>query len=207
MVTPAQQHAIWEAMADHFLDSETRPWIPRTALLCVEAGLTIDEAGAIWRFEVTPVVFANLWSVAGEWGAWDTDWLFARIEQVRASWMRRPGWLRRLVYCLCIKDNHYAWMGIERVMELLAATPSSERALLARHLEWLAEPFVGLRSSVGSPPARLELLRHRYEHVFLPIFGSLISGRGEESLACSRARVEAALTEAFSRAAGRPCCR
>ena len=87
--------AIWVSMADHFLDTESRPDLPLTALSCVEAGLSAAEARAVWEHDVAPAVGLNLLSFAGEWAGWDHDWLVARIEQVRARWWNRPGPWRR----------------------------------------------------------------------------------------------------------------
>ena len=58
---------VWEAMADHFLDTETRQDLARTAWRCVQAGLTVEQAARIWRDEICPAVGWNLWQVAGEW--------------------------------------------------------------------------------------------------------------------------------------------
>jgi hypothetical protein len=130
MLTQAQRHEIWEAMADHFLDTDTTEWIPRTARLCVEAGLTTAEAGDIWRFEVTPAVWPNVWSVAGEWACWSTEWLFATIERERDSWLNRPGWLGELVYRLRVHYVHEDWLAIERAMDELResnVSPAADR--------------------------------------------------------------------------------
>src|SRR5262245_40531383 len=87
--------AVWTAMADHFLDTETRHSVPFTALRCLEAGLTSEEACDVWRYEVTPVVGMNLWSVAGVWDGWDEAWLIEQIRRARASNRLGPvRWLR-----------------------------------------------------------------------------------------------------------------
>lgn len=128
-------------MADHFLDTETRHDIPRTALRCVEAGLSIDEARLIWHYEVSPAVGHNLWSVAGEWACWDREWLVATIQQARRGWWHRPGIGRWLAYRLLVHFNHGVWGAISRCMALLGSlTSAAERqrttqdlTLLARH--------------------------------------------------------------------------
>jgi hypothetical protein len=41
---------VWVAMADHFLDTETRHDIPLTAMRCIDAGMTFSEARRVWRY-------------------------------------------------------------------------------------------------------------------------------------------------------------
>lgn len=48
-----QRVDVWVAMADHFLDTETRHELPRTALACLEAGLSAAEARDVWYYEVS----------------------------------------------------------------------------------------------------------------------------------------------------------
>jgi hypothetical protein len=80
---------VWLAMADHFLDTETRHDIPLTAMRCVEAGLSVAEARDVWRYEVSPAVWPNGWSVAGEWDFWEREWLLGTIQEVRTQWTNR----------------------------------------------------------------------------------------------------------------------
>ena len=47
-MSPEQRETIWSAFAEQFLDTETRVWIPETARLCVETGVSVQEAEAIW---------------------------------------------------------------------------------------------------------------------------------------------------------------
>jgi hypothetical protein len=54
------RRAIWIALADQFLDTETRTWIPHTALQIVEAGYPLEEARRIWRYEVSPGIDQRL---------------------------------------------------------------------------------------------------------------------------------------------------
>ena len=77
------------------LDTEARHAIPGTALLWVEAGA--DEAAVrhAWRYEVTPAVWPNLWSVAGEWAGWNGAWLEARIRAAARSRLGRARAARR----------------------------------------------------------------------------------------------------------------
>ncbi len=126
---------VWLSMADHFLDTETRHGIPETALRCVEAGLSSEQAAEVWRHEVTPAVGFNLMDVAGEWAAWDPDWLVKRITRIRArkgivAWatsLARPPLLRGVRESVC------------RCVDLLLTLPSvEERERCERRLTFLA---------------------------------------------------------------------
>lgn len=127
--------AIWESMADHFLDSDTRDQVPHTALLCLRSGLSIEQAREIWRHEVTPAVCFNLYQVAGEWGAWDREWLLQRIAQKRR---RGRGWLANLLYRAEVGFNHAVWLQLESCMRLLSPLADQERAAMADVLSKLA---------------------------------------------------------------------
>lgn len=112
---PAEKRvAVWMAMAEHFLDTETRESIPRTAEVCVQAGLSVAQAREIWQHEVSPALYANLWSVAGEWAGWDEPWL---VQRIRASRRRLRGPLGYLVYRAQVQGLHDVWLEIERCME------------------------------------------------------------------------------------------
>ena len=113
--------AVWVAMADHFLDTETRQDIPRTALRCVEAGLSPSEVSAVWRYEVTPAVGLNSYCVAGEWAGWDREWLLDRIRSARGRlrWRAPRAWFK----WLRPKDGPCEAIG--RCVVLVSALPSA----------------------------------------------------------------------------------
>lgn len=114
-MTAADRIAIWKSMANHFLDNDTDDEIPETARLCVACGLTVEEARDIWCYEVSPAVWLNLYSVAGEWAGWDEAWLIDRIEKLRA---RPSGPIRRLFQRRA--QRYQAWRAIEaRMQDLL----------------------------------------------------------------------------------------
>lgn len=134
--------AVHMALADQFLDTETRHDVPLVALRCLEAGLTREQAREIWCYVITPAVGANLFSVAGEWAGWDAEWLngrIARIERRRVV----PGvpWLRAFFYWLGLPIHHRTWRAIDRCMADLAAVPETERRERARTLGGLARVY------------------------------------------------------------------
>ena len=174
MSSHTEQHDIWEALADHFLDSETRYQVPATALRCVNANLAVDDAERIWRYEVTPAVWPNLWDVAGEWGMWDREWLVARIEAKRGRWPNRPGAFAYLVYRQRVHFAHRGWCAIAACMRVLIAAPAGARAQLAQDLEWLARHFFEFLPCGEASATRRRELRRLYVTTFLPIFKTLV---------------------------------
>jgi len=170
--------AVWVSMADHFLDTETRQDLPRTALCCVEAGLSPAEARAIWQHDVSPAVGFNLFQVAGEWAGWDRDWLIARIEQVRRSCWHRPGLWRALRWPMPLMGGQ--WRAIEQCIDFLQSVPTAparqraaaDLAILAGHLfDFCARDLSGLTEE------ERQRVRRLYPEPFNTLLGSaLLSG-------------------------------
>jgi hypothetical protein len=153
---------VWRWMGNHFLDTETRQDIPPTALACLKAGYSVDEAHAVWLYEVSPSLCFNLLSVAGEWAAWDDDWL-VRVVRKRATRRRsrRCGkpplrWFSRLRPDLM----RPVWRSIARCMRLLLAAGPEEREALAADLTILAQHYFDFL-----PPKRSELDQDRIERL------------------------------------------
>jgi len=171
---------VWIAMADQFLDTEMRHDIPTTALRCVEAGLSKDDARAIWRHEVSPAVSGNAWAVAGEWAGWDRDWLVAELERRRRRWEHRRGWSRWLCDRLRVEPLRGVWLSVERCMDaLLAVSSPEERERLARDLVFLARHGLdfGPRDPGTLENTDLERIRGLYPEPFRSIIGpALVSG-------------------------------
>src|SRR5688500_807381 len=110
----ARRIEAWVAMAEHFLDTETRQEIPMTAPRCVQAGLSTEQARLVWQYEVSPAVAFNVWDIAGEWAGWDRDWLVDRIIRLRRRRLGRPGPLSWLRYRLRVHFLHDVWLSIGR---------------------------------------------------------------------------------------------
>lgn len=177
--------ALWLAMADHFLDTETRQDIPATALGCVQAGLSTQQAFELWRHEVSPAVAANLYSVAGEWAGWNRDWLVARIERARTRRALWPSALRWLLSRSPIHFNRGVWLAIERCMEtLLQCAPSEARQERVGDLSWLAHHYFDVPSGASAEveESRLARLRALYPEPFRWLMApALVSGEEAEA--------------------------
>lgn len=191
MNTPHEPTDVWVAMADHFLDTETRHDIPRTALACVRAGLSVEDARGIWMFEVTPAVAFNVWSVAGERGGWDPDWLLPRVRAARARRTPVPRPWHRLAYRLNAHLMHGVWLAIENFMHDLLALPDAERDARAATHAWLARLTFDFCPEHVRPGTRTAAeIERMYDQVFVPaIDPAVFSNERKEA----DARVRAAL--------------
>lgn len=186
---------VWEAMAAHFLDTETRHDIPLTALACVRAGLSPRAAAEVWWDEVAPALAGNLWSTTGEWAGWDRDWLAAHIEQVRS---RRPG-PRRILDWLSSRvaggASRGVWRSIEGTIVVLLRCEPERREQLGRDLAALARHYFDFspRELGEHDAAARSRLPSLYPEPLRRILApALLSGEAE----LADARVRAALSRA-----------
>src|SRR3954447_14412529 len=86
---------VWIALSDLWLDTElTEHDLRRIAEVMRRSGYEVEELREIYLFEVAPVVFPNLLSVAGEWAGFDEEWL---VHEVGKQATRRSPVLRTLV--------------------------------------------------------------------------------------------------------------
>ena len=188
--TDPKRIEVWVAMADHFLDTETRHEIPLTALRCIEADLTVAEARDVWRYEVSRAVGFNAWSIAGEWAGWDRDWLIERIERLRRRWDNAPGTARWLRYRFRVHLLHGVWVAISECMEKLLAFPDPDtRKQASLDLASLARQYFDFSPDDYSKFGNRELARFRalYPQPFRSIFNPA-GVTGENLLADRRVR-------------------
>jgi hypothetical protein len=87
----ARRRPAWVALSELSLDTELSEGdLDRIASVLRDSGYGIDELFRIYLHEVAPVVYLNLFSVAGAWSGFDEDWLCAAAER---RW-RMPRWRR-----------------------------------------------------------------------------------------------------------------
>lgn len=166
--------AVWIAMAYHFLDTETRHEIPETAYACINAGLSVAQAGEIWRYEVSPTVAFNAWSYIGEWAGWCDEWLIESIKLRRAK--HRRGLLAWLRYRVSVHVMHCFWISIQRCMTELWHEPDQahrdllflDLSLLARHFFDFCPPDAG-RMTATDIERLTELYPRRFMHIMKPV--------------------------------------
>src|SRR3954447_14108020 len=86
---------VWIALSDLWLDTElTEVDLRRIAEVMRRSGYEVEELRQIYHFEVAPVVFPNLLSVAGEWAGFEEEWL---VNEVTKQARSRNRVLRALV--------------------------------------------------------------------------------------------------------------
>ena len=78
------RRSVWEAISELWLDTEPgEEDFARIAEILAQSGYSLDELNEIFAFEVAPVVWLNMLSVAGVWAAFDREWLAAeRLKNV-----------------------------------------------------------------------------------------------------------------------------
>ena len=73
---------VWAALSDLWLDTElTEDDLQRIAEVMKRSGYSVPQLRDIYLFEVAPVVFPNLLTVAGEWAGFNEGWLFAEATK------------------------------------------------------------------------------------------------------------------------------
>ncbi len=73
---------VWAALSELWLDTELEEDdLQRIAGVMKMSGYSIKELREIYLFEVAPVVYPNLLTVAGEWAGFDEEWLFAEATK------------------------------------------------------------------------------------------------------------------------------
>lgn len=163
---------VWDAMAEHFLDTEVRHRFPHTALTCLDAGLSPLEARDVWRKDIAPTLAWNLLSVAGEWALWEEAWLIAQIAKTR-----RANWLIKLTshrgFARLTKDM---WLPIEKSMRVLEHLDQTERRAQVQALSYLTRVFIDFVNPMEPSPETKELvlMRQLYPEPFSSILQTAI---------------------------------
>jgi len=82
---------IWIACSALFLDTELQEYNYKSiARTCAESPYSWDELDAIMLNELWPVFRWNLYSVAGEWSGWPSEFIESEVLKARKTWWRLP---------------------------------------------------------------------------------------------------------------------
>ena len=167
---------VWSALADLFLDTEVRWFLPRAAHEAVVAGFSWEETQHALLFQVGPVVEHNLADVAGEWAGWPDEWLWGAIERRPTGFLDGARALRlklhfgKLIRALRHLFEHFS-----------AGVPEGEleRTIAMAHLyidqDWTAQ--IGLWSRLrGLECWSDRALRSSWERGIEPAYWSLANG-------------------------------
>ena len=90
-MTPERQRA-WKYLSDLFLDTElTNDALAGIAKNLAELHLSREEITRIFEHEVAPACIVNMYVVAGEWAAFDEEWLIKRASKLGPVYERLSG--------------------------------------------------------------------------------------------------------------------
>lgn len=107
---------IWIALSNFYLDTELDETdFKSIASAIIASPYSLDEVKAINKYEVFPLLQANLLSVAGEWDVFDEEWLVKGITDslARRNIVRRTGvdFFYFFFKWMC-KDY---WVGVDKI--------------------------------------------------------------------------------------------
>ncbi len=120
-----ERQAIWLALADFYLDTELSDRAFRSiATVILNSPYTFEQVKLIDKYEVFPVLQANLLSPIGEWAAFDDQWLITtikrRIERTTTvnrlfielyyftfKWMHKDYWEKLEIIYLKLKSEKF----------------------------------------------------------------------------------------------------
>ncbi len=181
-----KRHPVWLAMSEHYLDTETRPFLLRTAKVCLDAQLEFEAAADIWRYEITPLLYRNLRQPAGEWAGFDEEWIYTtctrclghnhlRSEQ---TYLGQSG-----------SANKYL-LALERIYARLLPLNETSRADYASQMQALAMVFFDFHLEPRGflPCSTHESWRDLFASDFFPLFSPLLLPAEESA---GRQRVDA----------------
>ncbi|WP_372365350.1 hypothetical protein [Candidatus Uabimicrobium sp. HlEnr_7] len=86
---------VWSSIADLFLDTDVSLYYNSIAKELASSSYTIKELNHIYKREVAPICYVNLFSVAGVWAGIDNEWLEVVIVK-RLYRYKKHWWLRIL---------------------------------------------------------------------------------------------------------------
>ena len=123
----AARRPVWVALSELWLDTELQDRdLSHIARVLHDSGYGREALEAILFDEVAPVVYRNLYSVAGEWAGFDEDWLCGEILGA----LRRRGWLgrwllrcRRRMMTWPVRED---WREVLRRCDVLAEGPDRD---------------------------------------------------------------------------------
>ena len=100
-----QRKPIWKALSEFYLDTKLEDSdLKQIAITFLASPYSLNEVKAIDKYEVFPVLQANLNSIAGVWDGFDEAWLVNKIT----SRLNKQTWLDNLG--LEVKYLMNSWM-------------------------------------------------------------------------------------------------
>lgn len=181
------------ALANQFLDTETRDSLPTVALACLDAGWDLVRTRRAFFHEIVPLVGHNLWFAAGEWGGWDESWL---VGEARSRHEARAGFgvVGEAVARALVPGASATWSSLERFHRILEAAAPTERRVLAEAHAYCAGVYVDLyeRDIAYLSDAAREALRSidsSFREAMAPVSDSDTREHGEMRLSTLRTQI------------------
>ena len=113
---------VWIALSDLYLDTEMQAFTHWHIARTIEAvGYTLEEARLIDRYEVFPVLYPNMLSVAGVWDGFDGHWLAEKIQREIVGSNRYQRIKSKIAYFLLADMFDRDHRAIERAYRMLRA--------------------------------------------------------------------------------------
>lgn len=129
----ALRRPIWIAMSDLFLDTDVRIFYGSVAATAAASSFAFPALRRIYQEEVAPALVANLLTVAGEWAAFDEDWV---VEQICGQGRIEALANRTIIRALHGKSIEEEWNGVELLARRLRTLPKEDWPL--RQQAWNA---------------------------------------------------------------------
>src|SRR5262249_52750252 len=132
-----RRRLVWKALSDLFLDTETRWYFPRIALVLARSGYSRRELTRIWRHEIVPECAGNLMQVAGEWAALALD--EPALIRRASRWPSLAGWILSAPVARLLRPR---WQQLLALWERLSPLPDPEREPLANAWSAFAHAYL-----------------------------------------------------------------
>ncbi len=112
---------VWLALSDLYLDTDVTMSYDYIVRTLAASPFSLDELHEMLMYDVHPVLYSNLMSMAGEWGCFDEAWLTERVLAVR----EQPRWRRRFTQWF-VRDIGTQWRTLAPMIQAArsAATQS-----------------------------------------------------------------------------------
>jgi hypothetical protein len=137
VVDARAQEDLIVSLAELYLDTDVRGFLPRLAQQIVASGMPAHELETLWRGQVTPCLHWNLKTVAGEWASFDRRWLLHEVaRRADKPGLERLPWLGKLVHRFRSYGVEQEFRFALTLAQHLAQTPAQQRE--ARVAMWLA---------------------------------------------------------------------
>ncbi len=109
---------VWNALSELYLDTElSTSDFERIAIILKQSGYTLSQLKEIDLLEIFPLLQTNLYSPAGVWDGFDSDWLFLNCKK---NYKKRQNWFHKLkcrfwnIFSYSMREDY--WNAIESKM-------------------------------------------------------------------------------------------